>query len=451
MSRKSKNQYQELRKLFVLDTSVILYDHQAVLNFQEHDVAIPITVLEELDNFKKGNDTINFEARQFIRYIDGLSQGNPLSDWIILDKKRESRLKVVMEIGGSSQLDATKLFGDRKADHLILNAALKLQEEYPQRKVILVTKDMNLRLKARSMNLHSEDYETGKIKDVDGLYKGITRLELETSEVIDMIHKDGSVHYSAIIKSRPEAHHYYILRNHKSSILAYFNPENDNFERVEKRLVHGIKPKNAEQAFAIHALLNSSVKLVTIQGVAGTGKTLLALASALEQKSEFIQIYLARPIVPLNNKEIGFLPGDAGEKVGPYMEPLLDNLKVIQNQYKENSKDYQRIKELVSNEKLLVAPLAFIRGRSLNNIYFIVDEAQNLTPLEVKTIISRAGEGTKIVFTGDIHQIDTPYLDTESNGLSYIIDRLKGQKIYTHVTLEKGERSELANLANELL
>jgi PhoH-like ATPase len=197
--------------------------------------------------------------------------------------------------------------------------------------------------------------------------------------------------------------------------------------------------------------LNPDVKLVTIQGVAGTGKTLIALASALEQKSDFVQIYLARPIIPLNNKEIGFLPGDAGEKVGPYMEPLWDNLKVIQNQFKENSKDFQRIKELVANEKLLVAPLAFIRGRSLSNIVFIVDEAQNLTPLEVKTIISRAGEGTKIVFTGDIHQIDTPYLDTESNGLSYIIDRLKGQSLYSHVTLEKGERSALANLANELL
>jgi PhoH-like ATPase len=216
-------------------------------------------------------------------------------------------------------------------------------------------------------------------------------------------------------------------------------------------VVCGIKPKNAEQAFAIHALMNPKVKLVTIQGVAGTGKTLLALASALAQKSDFVQIYLARPIVPLNNKDIGFLPGDAKEKVSPYMEPLWDNLKVIQNQYKENSKDYQRINELVKNEKLLVTPLAFIRGRSLSNIMFIVDEAQNLTPLEVKTIISRAGEGTKIVFTGDIHQIDTPYLDTESNGLSYLIDRLKGRSIYAHITLEKGERSELANLANELL
>jgi len=451
MVRKTKTQNLEQRKIFVLDTSVILYDHQAILNFQEHDVAIPITVLEELDNFKKGNDTINFEARQFIRFIDGLSQGNSLSDWILLDKKRVAKFKVIMEINGSSDLDATRLFGDRKADHLILNAALKMQELNPLRSVILVTKDMNLRLKARALNIQSEDYETGKIKDVEGLYKGISRIEMENSEIIDELHKNGSVYYTELMKDRPQSHHYFILRNHKNSILAYFNPTSERIERVEKKIVYGIKPKNAEQAFAIHALLNPDVKLVTIQGVAGTGKTLIALASALEQKSDFVQIYLARPIIPLNNKEIGFLPGDAGEKVGPYMEPLWDNLKVIQNQFKENSKDFQRIKELVANEKLLVAPLAFIRGRSLSNIVFIVDEAQNLTPLEVKTIISRAGEGTKIVFTGDIHQIDTPYLDTESNGLSYIIDRLKGQSLYSHVTLEKGERSALANLANELL
>jgi PhoH-like ATPase len=242
-----------------------------------------------------------------------------------------------------------------------------------------------------------------------------------------------------------------ILRNHRSSILSYYHKESNQIEKVEKRTAYGIKPKNAEQAFAMHALLNPEVKLVTIQGVAGTGKTLLALACALTQKNEYNQIFLARPIVPLNNKDIGYLPGDAKEKVNPYMEPLWDNLKVIQNQFKENSKDYNRIKELVDNEKLLVQPLAFIRGRSLSNVMFIVDEAQNLTPLEVKTIISRAGEGTKIVFTGDIHQIDTPYLDTESNGLSYLIDRLKGKELYAHVSLEKGERSALANLANELL
>ena len=439
------------RKIFILDTSVILHDHQAVNQFEEHDVAIPISVLEELDSFKKGNDTINFEARQFIRFVDKLSEGNSLNQWIQLSPEKPSCFTVVMQESGTEEQNAVKIFGDRKADHLILNAALYIKQEYSDRPVILVTKDVNLRLKARSLNLQSEDYETGKIQNLEGLYRGIAQLELEESDMIDKIHQMESVHYSDVMKSEPYNNHYFIIKNHRSSTLAYFNPETKNLERVEKRHAYGIKPRNAEQTFAMHALFNNNIKLVTIQGVAGTGKTLIALAAALEQRSNFRQIYLARPIVPLNNKDIGFLPGDIKAKINPYMEPLWDNLKVIQNQYSENSKEYQKVKELVDNEKLMVTPLAYIRGRSLANIIFIVDEAQNLTPLEVKTIITRAGEGTKIIFTGDINQIDTPYLDSQSNGLSFMIDRLKGQPLYAHITLEKGERSELANLANELL
>ena len=317
--------------------------------------------------------------------------------------------------------------------------------------VILVTKDVNLRLKARSLNLRSEDYETGKVKNLEGLYRGIAQIDMDDSAVIDSIHQNGIAHISQVPQLSPSTNHYYILKNHKSSTLAFYNQETETLERVEKRHAYGIKPRNAEQAFAMHALFNDAIKLVTIQGVAGTGKTLIALACALEQRSNYRQIYLARPIVPLNNKDIGFLPGDVKAKINPYMEPLWDNLKVIQNQYSESSKEFQKVKELVDNEKLLVTPLAYIRGRSLANIIFIVDEAQNLTPLEVKTIITRAGEGTKIIFTGDINQIDTPYLDAQSNGLSFMIDRLKGQPLYAHVTLEKGERSELANLANHLL
>jgi PhoH-like ATPase len=441
----------QIRKIFILDTSVILHDHQAVNQFEEHDVAIPISVLEELDSFKKGNDTINFEARQFIRFVDKLSEGNSLNQWIQLSPEKPSCFTVVMQESGTEEQNAVKIFGDRKADHLILNAALFIKQEYADRPVILVTKDVNLRLKARSLNLQSEDYETGKIQNLEGLYRGIAQLDLEESEMIDKIHQMESVHYSEVMKSEPYNNHYFIIKNHRSSTLAYFNPETKNLERVEKRHAYGIKPRNAEQTFAMHALFNNNIKLVTIQGVAGTGKTLIALAAALEQRSNFRQIYLARPIVPLNNKDIGSLPGDIKAKINPYMEPLWDNLKVIQNQYSENSKEYQKVKELVDNEKLMVTPLAYIRGRSLANIIFIVDEAQNLTPLEVKTIITRAGEGTKIIFTGDINQIDTPYLDSQSNGLSFMIDRLKGQPLYAHITLEKGERSDLANLANELL
>lgn len=449
MPAKKRSQGENQPKLFVLDTSVILYDHNAILNFEEHDVAIPITVLEELDNFKKGNDTLNFEAREFIRFIDKMSQGNALTHWIPMGNGSHSRFTVIMD--ESSKMDAEAIFNGKKADHKILNAAMHMREAHPDRKVILVSKDVNLRLKARSLNLQAEDYETGKIKNVDGLYKGITRAELDDSEPIDDLHQHNVIPANRILDGMPAANHYYILKNHKSSILAYYNPTTQNLEKVEKRSAFGIKPKNAEQAFAMHALLNDDVKLVTIQGVAGTGKTLLALACALENRSMFRQIYLARPIIPLNNKDIGYLPGDIKAKINPYMEPLWDNLKFIQSQYTENAKENQRIKEMVDNEKLLVTPLAYIRGRSLSNIMFIVDEAQNLTPLEIKTIITRAGEGTKIVFTGDINQIDTPYLDAQSNGLSYLIDRLRNQPLYAHTTLEKGERSELANLANELL
>ncbi|WP_255594458.1 PhoH family protein [Pontibacter sp. HSC-14F20] len=436
------------KKIFVLDTSVILYDHSAVQNFQEHDVAIPITVLEELDNFKKGNDIKNFEAREFIRFIDKLSAEHMLQEWIPLNGKTKGKFKVMMN--GSAKLDATKIFGD-KNDHHILNSALHMQQDYPKSKVVLVTKDINLRLKARALNLIAEDYETGKIQDVAGLYTGSDTLEEIDAGVINELYEKGNFESGKVIKETPPDNHFYVLKSFKNSILSYYNPAEDQFERVDKQMAYGVKPRNAEQTFAMHALLNPRIKLVSIQGVAGTGKTLLALASALEQRRDYKQIYLARPIVPLSNKDIGYLPGDIKSKLNPYMEPLWDNLKYIQNQYAENSKEYQKIRELVELEKLVITPLAYIRGRSLSNIYFIVDEAQNLTPHEVKTIISRAGENTKIVFTGDIYQIDTPYLDSQSNGLSYLIDRARNHPLYAHITLLKGERSELANLANELL
>lgn len=436
------------RKVFVLDTSVILYDHSAIQNFQEHDVAIPITVLEELDNFKKGNDIKNFEAREFIRFIDKLSAEHKLQEWLPLNGKTKGNFRVIMN--ESSSLDAVKVFGD-KNDHRILNSALQIQQEQPDRKVVLVTKDINLRLKARALNLISEDYETGKIQDVAGLYTGNDTLEDIPANLINDLYEKGVSEIDKVLPAPPADNHFFILKSFKNSILSFYNSSEKVLERVDKQSAFGIKPRNAEQTFAMHALLNPNIKLVSIQGVAGTGKTLLALATALEQRRDYKQIYLARPIVPLSNKDIGYLPGDIKSKLNPYMEPLWDNLKYIQNQFPENSKEYQKIRDMVELEKLMITPLAYIRGRSLSNIIFIVDEAQNLTPHEVKTIISRAGENTKIIFTGDIYQIDTPYLDSQSNGLSYLIDRAKNHPLYAHVTLMKGERSELANLANELL
>jgi PhoH-like ATPase len=446
---KRSPQTKEVRKIFVLDTSVILYDNNSIKNFKEHDVAIPITVLEELDNFKKGNDTLNFEARAFIRYLDKLSGEYTLTDWIPINGPTRGQFKVVMP--ERTRIDAQVVFGERKADHRILNAAIALKEQYPNRPVIMVTKDVNLRLKAKSLGIAAEDYETGKIKDIGTLHTGRTVLEKIKSSVIDEVYAKGFISYELAMKTKPIANHYYVLKNTQNSVLTYFNPETESLEKINKISASGIKPRNSEQAFALHAVLNPKIKLVTIQGIAGTGKTLLALAAAMEQKANYRQIYLARPIIPLNNRDIGFLPGDAKSKINPYMEPLWDNLKLIQNQWKETDKEYQKITDMVNQEKLMVTALAYIRGRSLSNIIFIIDEAQNLTPLEVKTIITRAGEGTKIVFTGDIFQIDTPYLDSQSNGLSYLIDRVQDNPLYAHITLEKGERSELANLANHLL
>ncbi len=438
------------KKIFVLDTSVILYNHNAINSFDDNDVVIPITVLEELDNFKKGNETKNFEAREFIRIMDRLSAKNTLQNWIKLDFPKSGKIKVCMN-ESPAQLDAVKIFGDEKPDHRILNAALMMREEHPEAKVILVSKDVNLRIKAKSLNLPAEDFETGKIKDVDSLYSGKTVLENIDPAIIDRLYKAGLCDAADIGIKNPIPNNYFIIRNESSSVLAYYNPLLDKIERVEKRPAFKILPRNAEQVFAMHAITNKNVKLVTLQGVAGTGKTLLALAGALDQKRYFKQIYLARPIVPLSNKDIGYLPGDIKSKLNPYMEPLWDNLKFIQNQYNEKDKEYKQISDALESEKLVITPLAYIRGRSISNICFIVDEAQNLTPHEVKTIITRAGEGTKIIFTGDVYQIDTPYLDSQSNGLSYLIDKIKHHGIYAHIRLEKGERSELANLANELL
>ncbi len=447
MAKKDKD-----KKIFVLDTSVIIYEHNSILNFDEHDVGIPITVLEELDNFKKGNDTKNFEAREFIRLIDKLAKDQMLHHWNPINGKGKGNFKVVMDSGGTSQVDANKVFNEDKADHRILNSALVLQKEEKGRKVILVSKDVNLRLKAKALGLQAEDYTTGKIQNISSLHNGRTVIDDVDPAIINLMYEKGYCPPEDVLgKTKPMKNHYFILRSGKKSVLAFYNSANGMVEQVEKRNVYGIKPRNAEQAFAIHAMLKPEIRLVSMQGVAGTGKTLIALAAALEQKREYKQIYLARPIVPLSNKDIGYLPGDIKSKLNPYMEPLWDNLKFIQNQYSESDKEYSKITEMVQNEKLVITPLAYIRGRSLSNICFIVDEAQNLTPHEVKTIITRAGENTKIIFTGDIYQIDTPYLDAQSNGLSYLIDRLKDHELYAHITLEKGERSELANLANELL
>ncbi|TVQ80339.1 MAG: PhoH family protein [Flavobacteriales bacterium] len=442
------------KKVFVLDTSVILYDHRAFMEFAEHDVAIPISVLEELDNFKKGSDTKNFEARQFIRALEEMASQSSLQDWQPLRGEKKGMFRVVMSKIAKS-IDANQVFMGNKMDHQIINAALTLKEEEPKREVILVTKDINLRLKARALNMQAEDYETGKVKDVERLHKGNAKYDNFPQTFIDALHKKGFVELEKILSKvsdfAPIANQYFVLTGSKSSALAFYNAREERLELVEKRQCYGIKPRNAEQAFALHAVMHPDIKLVSLSGVAGTGKTLLALAAALEQRREYRQVYLSRPIVPLSNRDLGYLPGDMKAKVDPYMQALWDNLKHIKNQFKESDKEFRAIDEMVQSEKIVVTPLAYIRGRSLSNVIFIVDEAQNLTPHEIKTVITRAGENAKFIFTGDVFQIDTPYLDEQSNGLSYMIDKLSGNDLFSSVLLEKGERSELANVANALL
>ena len=439
------------KKLFVLDTNVILHDGECFLNFEEHDIVIPMVVLEELDKFKKGNENRNLQVRRFLRKVDEYSNDVLSEDGMDLGEGC-GRLWIVLTDRLNQKLG--RAFLQDCPDHRILNTALLLQQQYPDRKVILITKDTNLRLKARGLKVVAQDYTTDKVDDVTQLYRGTRILETSPGIIDEFYANGGTIDKTELALDDAvdlHANEFFVFRHGSKSTLASYQAGVDSFCRVDKPNAYGIQPKNVEQTFALQALLDDSIKLVTLVGKAGTGKTLLALAAALERNNSYQQVLMGRPIVPLSNRDLGFLPGDIDAKMDPYMQPLYDNLKVIQNQFGTTDPRQIGIRSMLENEKLVITPLSYIRGRSLQNVYFIVDEAQNLTPHEMKTIITRAGEGTKIVFTGDIHQIDHPYLDTESNGLSFLISRMKGQGIYAHVMLEKGERSELADLASKVL
>lgn len=436
-------------KLFVIDTNVILHDAGCLRNFEENDIAVPITVLEELDRFKKGNEDINFQARAFLRRVDELT-GDVLSGEGASIGDGLGRIRIVLKANHTQRLEDAFLADC--PDHRILNVALTLQQQEAPRPVILVTKDTNLRMKAKSFGLTSQDYITDKVESFDKLYTGKRLVSDLPSEAVSQFYVNGG-HVPASdmsFVSQPVANENFILRNGSKSVLATYCPNERAFVRIDKLSASGIVPRNAEQSFALRALLNDNLKLVSLTGKAGSGKTLLALAAAMECKSRFRQILLARPAVPLSNRDLGFLPGDIGAKLDPYMQPLYDNMAVMRHPLGELT-GAPKVQDLLAANHLEVTPLAYIRGRSLQRVFFIVDEAQNLTPHEIKTIITRAGEGTKIIFTGDIQQIDHPYLDSLSNGLTYLINRMMGQPLYAHVTLEKGERSELAELASNLL
>ena len=436
------------KKVFVIDTNVILHDFQCLNKFQENDIVIPIVVLEELDHLKKGDNQINFNAREFTRELDKLSGDNLFNGGISLGKGLG---KLSIETGKPYSEKLKESFPEPTPDHRILAICEVVKEKKKGIDVILVSKDINLRMKAKSLGLMAQDYKNDQVTDVEKIHKDIETVDNIDDALISKFYESREGIDIKEFKIKPLPHQYFILKGQKSSALAHYDPNDKVLQRVEKQRTYGIDPRNAEQTFSLDALSRPEVQLIALTGKAGTGKTLLALAAALHQEKKFNQILLARPIVPLANRDIGFLPGDVNEKIGPYMQPLFDNLSVIKNQFKAQSKEYMNIEEMQKTDRLVISPLAYIRGRSLSNVFFIVDEAQNLTPHEVKTIITRAGEGTKMIFTGDIHQIDSPYLDLKSNGLSYLTDRMKGQDIFAHVNLIKGERSYLAELASDLL
>ncbi|MDD2197163.1 MAG: PhoH family protein [Bacteroidales bacterium] len=436
------------KKVFVLDTNVLLHDHTCIYNFKENDVVIPIVALEELDYFKKGNEMINFHAREVARELDKIAGDNLFNGGISLGKGHG---KLRIETGKPFSPEMEQSFAEKSPDHRILAIAKYLQKEDPKHPLILVSKDINLRMKAKSLGLMAQDYLSDKIKDIDTLKREVVVVEGVDDDLVQKMYNDYEGVDAKEIGQKPYANQYFIIKGTKSSALGHYNQVTNSIGRIEKIRAYGIDPRNSEQTFSLDALMRPEIQLVALTGKAGTGKTLLALAAALQQEKNFNQILLARPIVPLANRDIGFLPGDVNDKIGPYMQPLFDNLTVIKNKFKSSSRDYQYIEELQRTDKLLITPLAYIRGRSLSNVFFIVDEAQNLTPHEVKTIITRAGEGTKFVFTGDIQQIDHPYLDMKSNGLTYLSDKMHGQDIFAHINLVKGERSYLADLASTLL
>ncbi len=435
-------------KIFVLDTNVILHDHTCIYQFQDNDIILPITVLEELDKFKRGNDLINFQAREFTRVLDDI-----VGDDIFNGGKSlgigKGNLRI--ETGKPFSPEMKTSFREDIPDHRILSIADYTAKAYPKRKTILISKDINLRMKAKSLGIQAEDYKTDQVTDKNILDKTVTTFDNFEDSLIDVLYSKGSFAVSEVKDISPEPNECFIFRGTSSSALARYDAKSERIFRIEKESAYGIKPRNAEQTFSLNVLMDPEVKLIALTGKAGTGKTLLALAAAIEQNRQYEQILLARPIVALSNRDLGYLPGDATEKINPYMQPLYDNLAVIKHSFNPRSNEYQLIEELVKEERLNITPLAYIRGRSLSNAFFIIDEAQNLTPHEIKTIITRAGEGTKMIFTGDLWQIDSPYLDMKSNGLAYMTDRMRNQDIFAHINLVKGERSYLAELASNLL
>ena len=441
------------RRTYVLDTNVLLYDPTALFVFKEHELVIPITVIEEIDRFKKDLNETGRNARHVSRHLDALRAQGSLSSGVPLPSGGTLRVEIT-----TSGWALPQGFSRDTNDALILNTVMVLARARPPGAVLFVTRDTNMRLKADALGVPAEDYEHAHI-EFDEQYSGVATVDCPAARV-DEIYNSGLVTEAG---AELFPNQFIILRseeNPSKTALARFDQKRQQLRLVSrpKDPFWGIQPRNKEQIFAIDLLLDDSIQLVTLDGVAGTGKTLLAIAAGLRKVADerkYRRLVVSRPIFPLG-RDLGFLPGDVSEKLNPWMKPIFDNLELLLGT-KEIDDGRGRthhgpvFQPLIEQGILEVEPLTYIRGRSLPSQFLIIDEAQNLTPHEVKTVISRAGEGTKVVLTGDPQQIDNPYVDATSNGLTYVVERFKGSALAGHVTLRKGERSALAELATQLL
>ena len=437
-------------KNFILDTNVLLHDPQALFKFQDNNIIIPITVIEEIDRFKKDSNETGRNARQISRILDAMRENGSLAEGVPLPEGGILKIEIFSEKyiqGLPPELH------NQNADNRILGMALNARDRDLDHPLIFVTKDTNLRIKADTIGLIAEDYESGKV-DIQDLYRGTHDVKVP-AEAIDLFYSQGWLdapdrffpnEFIRIVDGSNSSHTVVCRYDASSShIVALRNMPEDG--------VWSLFPRNREQSFALDVLMDDAIKLVTLVGKAGTGKTLLAIAAGLHKVAEdnvYNRLLVSRPVFPMG-KDLGFLPGDIEEKLTPWMQPIFDNVELLLSGNESEEERSRGYKELMAMGLLEIEPLTYIRGRSIPKQYMIVDEAQNLTPHEIKTIVTRVGEGTKIILTGDPYQIDNPYVDSSSNGLTYLVEKFRNEKIAAHVTLTKGERSELAELAANLL
>lgn len=445
-----------MKKIFILDTNVLIHDPEAMFSFDDNDVYLPIYVIEEIDKLKEYSDRVGKSARETSRNIEKLRKEEKNSNLSLLEGLKNSTggtFRIVL--GENDIVNIPDSLNKNLTDNKIIGQALRIKNENKKRKVILVSKDMNVRIKANVLGMETVDYVKDQI-DINQLYEGWKEIEI-SNDLFSLVEKAPIINWNLVLKEEPKANELIRFKNSNKEILTIYKKER---EKLEKQVfadtkVWGVFARNTEQKQAMELLMDERIKLVTLVGKAGTGKTLLAIATALEQVVErklYKKIFIARPIVPMGN-DIGFLPGTEKEKMQPWMLPIYDNIEFLaSNKSQTSSNEAEKVVAGLESLGLLkVEPLTYIRGRSIPQGFIIIDEAQNLTPHEVKTIITRVGKDTKIVFTGDPDQIDNPYLDANSNGLAYIAEKMKNEILVGHIRLVKGERSEISELASRLL